>query len=454
MQTIATRYIHSIDFLNLFSWDVKTHLNKSNQFSPSYPFVLFGEFLKKPNIEKIKIVDEIEYKILGVRSYGKGVFVNRTVKGKTLKMREYQKAKPNHLFWCKVDTKNGAFGIIEEALADGVASNNMTFAEIDTKKINVDFLQLLFTCHGVMQYLDSFVTGTTNRKYIRPGQLLNEIKIPLPSIKEQEAIVNNYHKKTKVAENLLIEANDLESEIERFIFSELGVIEKKEKVFSKKIRLVNSANIERWGVEFILGSNTSQLLESKKYNNQPLKSVVQINPATNFPKQNLPISFLPMECISDEYGEVIELREKLTSEAKGYTKFIEGDLVWARITPCMQNGKSAIVKNLKNNLGCGSTEYHIIRSTNSAIELEYIYHLLRLKTVLNKAMSHFTGSAGQQRVPRYFLEDLLIPVPPYIVQKAISDKVNYMKSQKKQKQINAESIKQEAEKEFEKSLFN
>ena len=98
MQATESRYINTIDFLNLYSWDVKAYLSQSSQFNPSYPFVFFGEFLSKPNIEKIKIDDDEEYKILGVRSYGKGVFANRTVKGKTLKMREYQKAKNNHLF--------------------------------------------------------------------------------------------------------------------------------------------------------------------------------------------------------------------------------------------------------------------------------------------------------------------------------------------------------------------
>lgn len=256
MQAIANRYINSIDFLNLFSWDVKAYLNKSNQFSSSYPFVLFGEFIKRPNIEKVKIIDSVEYKILGVRSYGKGAFVNRTVKGKTLKMREYQKAKPNHLFWCKVDTKNGAFGIITDDLADGVASSNMTFAEINTSKINVYFLQLLFTCKGVMQYLDSFVTGSTNRKYIRPEQLLNEIKIPLPSIKAQEILVNNYYKKINKAIDLSKQATDLERKIENFLFESLGLT--KEQIKQKKnigLQFINFEDINEWGLDKILSSS-------------------------------------------------------------------------------------------------------------------------------------------------------------------------------------------------------
>lgn len=263
MQATANRYINSIDFLNLFSWDVKAYLNKSNQFNPSYPFVLFGEFLKKPSIEKVKIDDEKEYKILGVRSYGKGVFANRTVKGKTLKMREYQKAKSNHLFWCKVDTKNGAFGVIKEDLADGVASSNMTFTEIDISKINVDFLQLLFTCKGVMQYLDSFVTGTTNRKYIRPEQLLNEIKIPLPTLKEQDALVKDYHSKINEAESLIKKSKHLESEIEKFLYEGLGLF--KQEVKHKKninLQFINFESVLEWGLDKILSVSNKK---SSKY---------------------------------------------------------------------------------------------------------------------------------------------------------------------------------------------
>jgi hypothetical protein len=59
-------------------------------------------------------------------------------------MKVYQQVKPNHLYWCKVDTKNGAFGIITDDIADGVASSNMTLAELDTTKINPEFLQLFF----------------------------------------------------------------------------------------------------------------------------------------------------------------------------------------------------------------------------------------------------------------------------------------------------------------------
>src|SRR5690606_25093614 len=242
-------------------------------------------------------------------------------------------------------------------------------------------------------------------------------------------------------------------EIEQYLFTELGIstgnkIEKK-----KGLNFVEFSQLERWGVEYNLNSSNS-LLSSKKFPNKRLKDIVLINPTTTLPKvPNLQISFIPMEVVSDDYGIVTELRNKTVSESKGYTKFMEGDLIWARITPCMQNGKSAIVKNLENGLGVGSTEFHIIRTENANINLDYIYHFLRLDIVLKDAMSHFTGSAGQQRVPKSYLEELLIPIPEYHKQTEISNHLYQLKDQKIKLFKKVEQLKHQANEEFEKAIF-
>src|SRR6185369_15642434 len=105
----------------------------------------FAEFL---NIEKnnlIHIDNSLNYIIAGVQNYGKGILNKRNVKGAELTMRKYQLIKENQLMWCKVDTKNGAFGITKKEHIGSLASTNMCLANINTKKILPDFLQLLFT---------------------------------------------------------------------------------------------------------------------------------------------------------------------------------------------------------------------------------------------------------------------------------------------------------------------
>jgi type I restriction enzyme S subunit len=443
-----------VSYSSIYSWDVKSFFKKNSSFNPDIPLVLFGEFLSKATIKKVNIEDNETYKILGVRSYGKGAFINREVEGKTLKMRVYQQAKPNHLFWCKVDTKNGAFGIINNDLSSGLGSSNMTFAEIDTNKANVDFVQLYFKSNRIYQYLDGFVTGTTNRKYIRPDQLLNEIYIPLPSLVEQNRIIETYNSKLQLAEEQELEAKRLEESIEKYLFQELGIKSIKANLNSKGLSLIKFSNLTEWGVEKMLNGNNN-ILESTIYPNKKLSLVTLINPKNDLSKleDSDEMSFIPMECVSDDYGEVKELRTGSKRNSSGYTKFQENDLIWARITPCMQNGKSTIVKGLKNKFGYGSTEFHVLRKLSMDFSLEFAYHLLRTKKIRNDAKSYFTGSAGQQRVPKSYLENLIVPIPPIKKQKEISTNINSIKAKIKELNILSVKNREEAILGFEKEIF-
>lgn len=131
-------------------------------------------------------------------------------------------------------------------------------------------------------------------------------------------------------------------------------------------------------------------------------------------------SFIPMENVDDVNGVVKILVERPYMEVKkGYTYFEEGDVMFAKITPCMQNGKHAVVSGLIDGFGFGSTEFHVIRSLEKVIP-EWIHFFLRRKETLNAAEKTFTGAVGQQRVPPIFLGNLEIPVPPIEDQRRIA----------------------------------
>lgn len=153
----------------------------------------------------------------------------------------------------------------------------------------------------------------------------------------------------------------------------------------------------------------------------PLAKIADINPAESFRAlaQNDPISFIPMASIDARKGVITTPLSTQVSMAKGFTKFREGDLLWAKITPCMQNGKSAIARGLFNGVGCGSTEFHVIRPKGDNVLVEYLYYLLRDPRLLQTAIRFFAGSAGQQRVPKEFLSNLKIPVPDLATQQKI-----------------------------------
>ena len=138
----------------------------------------------------------------------------------------------------------------------------------------------------------------------------------------------------------------------------------------------------------------------------PFKDICLINPRKrkDFSREpDAQTSFVPMGAVDDVTGRISNIIKRTYSEiSKGYTFFEDGDVLFAKITPCMQNGKSAIAQNLIDGLGFGSTEFHVLRQGNN-ITKEWIYYYVRTTEFRKRAKDHFEGSAGQQRVSKHFL---------------------------------------------------
>jgi type I restriction enzyme S subunit len=177
----------------------------------------------------------------------------------------------------------------------------------------------------------------------------------------------------------------------------------------------------------------------------------EFNPNTNITSQFC--SFIPMEKISDTEGVVVSSKETLfKDDAAGYTRFAENDLLWARITPCMQNGKSAVATNLVNGFGYGSTEYFVFRESNGN-NIHYLHALLRTKYVRNAAIFYFGGATGHQRVSLDFFNSMTIPLPPLEKQNEISTHIIDIRAQAKQLQQEASQILAEAKTEIERMIL-
>ncbi|SDK33141.1 type I restriction enzyme, S subunit [Methanoculleus thermophilus] len=126
-----------------------------------------------------------------------------------------------------------------------------------------------------------------------------------------------------------------------------------------------------------------------------------------------------MSCIEEMTGKIDRSQIRPLNEViKGYTPLQDGDLLFAKITPCMENGKIVVADNLENGLGFASTEFHVIRFGRNMIPNFYRYYLLQEK-IRKQAEKNMTGSAGQKRVPTSFIQNLVVPVPPLDTQRKI-----------------------------------
>ncbi|MCF5167218.1 hypothetical protein GIW45_24960, partial [Pseudomonas congelans] len=143
-----------------------------------------------------------------------------------------------------------------------------------------------------------------------------------------------------------------------------------------------------------------------------LAEVAQVNP--RLPKgadETQKVSFLAMASIS-ENGKVLEQETRILGETKkGYTYFERGDVLLAKITPCFENGKAAVVDDLEHPIGFGSTEFHVLRADKERLNSEYLFYLLwsdQFRFLGRKVMK---GAAGHKRVPAEFLSSFEIPLP-------------------------------------------
>ncbi|MCY4341339.1 MAG: restriction endonuclease subunit S [Gammaproteobacteria bacterium] len=158
-----------------------------------------------------------------------------------------------------------------------------------------------------------------------------------------------------------------------------------------------------------------------RYPQVPLGDICTVNPRAGKTAclDDTSVSFVPMAAVDESAGEIAVRQQRPFAEvAKGYTSFEDGDILFAKITPCMENGKVALARNLANGIGRGSTEFHVLRPGERALG-EYIYHFVRQPGFREEAKRNFTGTAGQQRVPKQFMQNASIPLPSLDEQRRI-----------------------------------
>ncbi len=132
------------------------------------------------------------------------------------------------------------------------------------------------------------------------------------------------------------------------------------------------------------------------------------------------VSFVPMDAVG-EYGGMNLEKEKMVDEVyTGYTYFADGDVVIAKITPCFENGKGAIAAGLKNGIGFGTTEFHVLRAEKSC-DRRFLFYLTISHPFRKIGASEMLGAGGQKRVPEDFIKNLTLGMPPVSEQRAIAE---------------------------------
>ena len=314
-------------------------------------------------------------------------------------------------------------------------------------------------------YIFAFTQSNTYKEWVnaiqRPSGQPNinaeeyqSLEILMPPVDIQEKVVSLIRKAYSEKKSKDLEDQQLLDSIDTYLLDELGItLPEVHNELKDRIFLINRSELEGRFDPTVYKDGVK--LISPKWDNVKLSKVALVNPSGAYKGQavDTPISFVPMEVVDETFSEITTKGETTIAQSSGFTKFREGDLLWAKITPCMQNGKSAIAKNLTNGLGCGSTEFFILRPKDERLVIEYLHVILHMKCVRETAMLYFGGSAGQQRVPASFLENFNIPLPPKEKQVEIANHVYELRQKAKTLQEEGKRILELAKQEVEKMIL-
>lgn len=382
----AHNLVNMLDFSRTsFDKQIKTNISKKVEVVSKYELVKLGEYLSECDKSKIQVgiaKDVID-----------GQYPFFTSGEQVLSFDSFLVDGEN------IYLSTGGNAVVK--FYDGKASystDTWVIRSNNPQKLLTKYLYLILS--DIQKEINDLYFKGVGLKHLQKGDLKSR-KIPLPPLEIQQQIV--------------AECNDIDAEYDQA----------KEKILKCK------AQIE----------NIMQNVKGDKHKLHDVCSTINPSKANVLTlKEDTIVSFVEMASVSND-GYIEEKVDKTYNELKkgSYTYFAENDIIIAKITPCMENGKCAIAKNLTNKIGFGSSEFHVFRIDDETTR-KFIFTYLNRPVIREQAAKSMTGASGHRRVPISFYEDLSVPVPPIAVQKEIVAQITAIESDiQKAKDIMAHS---------------
>src|SRR5690606_5863126 len=196
------------------------------------------------------------------------------------------------------------------------------------------------------------------------------------------------------------------------------------RIQAEKARLVKEGKIKKEKALTEIGEEEKPFQLPQSWEWTTLPTVSFVNPR-NSADDNVEVSFVPMTLIGTSFSGAHDQEIRQWAEVKqGFTHFAEGDIGVAKITPCFENSKACVFSNLLNGLGAGTTELHIVRPVSGTLDPRYVLAYLKSPQFLLVGETKMTGTAGQKRLPKDFVEANPFPLPPLAEQHRIVAKVD------------------------------
>ena len=299
-------------------------------------------------------------------------------------------------------------------------TNQACCACVDYKAVTQKYL-----FYFLLSYKEEFVKmgGGGAQPNISKEKIISTL-IPIPPIAEQNRIADEIERLITFIETIDLNQDRLEQSIKLC----------KERILDMALsgKLIPQDQDDEPAIKVLRKINPSFApTDNRHYRQLPdswqvvkIKDVFTINPK-NKVDDDIDAGFVSMSMIDDGYRDSYQFEKKKWSLIKsGFTHFQDGDIAVAKISPCLENRKSMILKKLPNSIGAGTTELHIFRS--SIVDSKFALYFFKSDYFINQCIGTFNGAVGQQRVRKNTIEDIEFPLPPYEEQKRISEKITHI----------------------------
>ena len=435
-----------VSFENIESWSASFLFGTINKFNRKYKTLEINKLLVRNN-EYVIIEDEKLYKRVTVKINANGVVLRDEEYGKNIGTKRQFIAKEGQMIVSKIDARNGAFGLIPSELDGAIVTNDFPLFDINHHLVNKNYLILLAKTNLFVDFAKSCSRGTTNRQRMDMDKFLT-LEIPLPSISEQEAIIKNYYGKIEQAVAWELEADTIEEKIKTYLFESLGIeeLDKRKKI---GLNIIESKRMERWDIPFLMGKTS---LKSKYSIHGMGDYIVEIATGTTPPTSRKEyfrgdINFYTPSDINNKILLNADRKvSHLAVEDKKVRVFKKNTLLFVGIGSTV--GKVGIIGNEFATSNQQITGFNV---DENMLLTEYVYYYFTyFKNVTTKEQTKATLPIVNQEK----IMNILIPIPPKETQQAIINQIDTYKNEIKVLREKATLLKQQAEQEFEQTIFS
>ena len=259
------------------------------------------------------------------------------------------------------------------------------------------------------------------------AQEYRSLEIPLPPLSDQRKIVAELDAAYAAKRAADEKATKLLASIDDMVLNELGIarLPKPDTSLFSRIFIVPAREVANATLAPDHYFDSIDFSKAK-YPCERFVERIDIDPPCGLEQIT---KLVPMESVSAEWCAIESIEDISPDATQGYSTFRGGDVIWARITPCMENGKSAVVEAEPSEYFCGSTEFLVFRPKDNKVNPYYLQSLLHLKRFREVAAHHFTGTSGHQRVTADFFKAINIPIPPRSVQDRIASTASSIRAE-------------------------